>query len=367
MKFTKTLLSASLFFALSQNIYAKDANAEIGWRFGHFEDVNSTKKTSKAPKTQKEILKKMLEVQEEQLETQKKILKVLKNQFDPEPETIMVDGKPCIANSSAKCYKWMPEPEAKKYPIIAKFFSNPTVDNAAQYIQWYSKHTNHATKAGMALYLAKYQYGDNATNFNTKKTGMLGSRGEYSQAEYATKLKLFKNNLNKFYINLYLGRGLDVDVFGLKSIAILLEKVPELKLNVFYYNDDVKNKLHAIADKYIYIKRIFKQTAKSYSGSAVFQTNGIYSTPALELVLLSDKSSQIMGTGRVSPTGFISKVLRYLWYKGEIKKNGYVSDYKMWDNSTYVKDTMHDELGEDIDVSKYQYKNNQMKPKKLTK
>ena len=349
------LLCSSVAFATNST---KDAKTEIGWRFGNFADKNATKKE---PKTQKEILMKILSVQEEQLDVQKDILKVLQKRFDPQPETIIVNGKPCIANSSAECYKWIPEPEAKRYPVIANFFSSPTKEKAAKYLKWYSKHTNNAKKAGVALQMAKYQYGDNAANYNSKKNGMLGAFGEIGSAERNSRIATFKKFSNKFYMNLYLGRGLDVDLFGTRGLNNILQDIPGVKMNIIYYNDDVKNKLHEISKNYPDLKNVLDSNNELVDKS-MFTKNGIYSTPTMELVIIKSKLRQIIATGNFSTTLLVDNTLKYLWMKKIIKSNSYSTDYKVWDHSNYLKNTSYEDTGKVLDLDKYQYHNTQMKP-----
>ena len=359
-------LSILAMITLSQNIEAKDitkkASSEVGWRFGNFSDNNETV----VPKTQKGILAEILKTQRKQLKVQKKILDVLQKRFDPQPEIIMVDGKPCIANSSEHCYKWEPEPEAKRYPVIAKFFSNPTQKNAAEYLKWYSKHMNHAVRAGTALMLAKYQYGANASNYNIDKKGMIGATGENYTANKKHTERLFKKYMDKFYLNVYVGRNLDIDVFGLKGFVYLFETYPKLKINLIFYNEDVKEKLHNISDKYKSLKRVFAHTNQEIVSKGMFAKHGIYATPTTELILKNTGDSQIMQTGRMDVSNFDEKVLRYLWFKKIIKDNAYSTDYKKWDDSTLLKTKMYERDKENrFNVDKYEYTNPNMAPHKI--
>ena len=360
-RYIPILMIASIAYA--SNI-TSNAKTERGWRFGDFKDENATKKE---PKTQKEILKKILSVQEEQLDVQKNILKVLQKRFDPQPETIIVNGKPCIANSSAECYKWVPEPEAKRYPIIQQFYSNPTIENAARYIKWYSKHTNNARKGGIALMMAKYQYGDNAADFNSKKNGMFGGFGEIKEAKRRHNIKVLQKNSDKFYMNLYLGRGLDVDLFGTRGLAYLFEKLPKVTINIIYYNDDVKKKLYMLSKEYDNLKYVLGK-GPEFVDKKMFKEHGIYSTPTLEIVLKKKKNvHQIIGTGNITAGSSIARAIDYLWIKKIIKSNNYASDYKVWDDSHYFEDTSYEETDKVLDKNKYKYENTDMKPRKVPK
>jgi len=331
----------------------KNAPAEKGWRFGEFNDLN--KSVSKA-KTEKEMLSNIMKIELEQLKVQKKMLKILQKRFDPQPEIITVNGKKCVANSSAECYKWIPEPEAQRYPVIANFFSNPNKESAKKYLQWYSKHINNAEKAGISIYLAKMQYGKKATDFNIKNNGMLGANGEFREAQEKHYKELLLKNKNKLHVNIYIGRGLEIDMFGMEGISYLIDELPELTYNVIYYNNDVKNKLHKISKKYKYLNNIFYHTNEIVS-SKMFKINKIYTTPSIAIVLEKDNSSQIIATGKVSPTNFIQKTVKYLWYKKIIKENDYMSGSNLWDSSKYLERKQEYDYTKKFDINKYKYKN----------
>ena len=358
------LLSASMVIMLNaaQNI-TKKADAEVGWKFGDLPETNTTKQKNKSTK---KILQEMLEVQKKQLETQNKILQILQDRFDPQPETIIgEDGQPCIANSSANCYKWIPEPEAKRYPVVKEFFSNPTIENAAKYMKWYSKHTKNAEKAGLEMYFAKNKYGENATNFNLKRSSMMDPNGETEENEKQTKIRIFKYHMNNrdFYFNIYIGRSLEADIFGLKGFENLKKQIPDLRYNVIFYNEDVKNKLQLISKKYKFLNEILFKDAPSAVSTKMFKDNGIYATPTLEIVT-KNNDSQIMSVGKVSPSSLISKTIKYLKLKKVIKENALFIDYKVWDNSQYLEKNMYDNFGKIFKIDQYKY-NNTMHPKTL--
>lgn len=356
MKIKKTALLATFVLLTNTFLYAdksKAAPAEKGWRFGNFKDINES--VSKA-KTEKEMLANIMKLEYEQLKTQKKILKVLQKRFDPQPEIITVNGKKCVANSSAECYKWIPEPEAKRYPVIANFFSNPNTKSAEKYIKWYSKHINNAEKAGISLYLARMQNGPKATDFNIKNNGLLGANGEYQGAKQRHYKKLLLSHKNELHVNIYLGRNTEVDIFGLEGISNLIDELPELTYNLIYYNNDVKRKLYGIAKTYKYLNNVFSHTNETVS-KEMFKKYKIYTTPTIAVFLNKDNNSQIIATGKVSPTNFIQKTVKYLWYKKIIKRNDYMSGDNLWDSSRYIENKMIDDYTHTFDVNKYRYQN----------
>lgn len=360
----KISLSLLLILGLNNTLLAKEkkANAEIGWRFGNFDEVNSTVKRDEK-KSINRLLAEMLKTQKEQLKTQKKILKVLEDAYDPKPKTIIVDGKPCIANSSAKCYKWLPVPEAKRYPVIAQFFGNPTIKTAAIYLQWYSKHVNNALAAGTALYMAKNQYGENATNFALRRTSQMHPFGEFSSNLKSYLEKVIKDNMDKFYLNIYIGRSLEADTYGLQGVYQILKQYPNVNFNIIYYNSDVKTKIALLGKKLYYIKDILKKSKnRKFVGDQYFKSAGIYTTPSIEVILKQDKSAQIITVGKASLTNFTAKLIKYLKLKKVIVENEI--DYKTWDDSKYIKHNLQREYGVDLNVSKYNYKNTNMFPKK---
>ena len=143
----------------------KGSPFERGFRFGDFDDNSTT-----PPKTKMsiaDILDEMLKVQKKQLKVQKKILAILQDEFDPQPKKIIVNGKECIENSSAECFK-MPllHPDGKKVPVLGKFVTNPTVENAREYLKWHAKFLKSAFKGGEAITLAMNQFGPAAYPLN---------------------------------------------------------------------------------------------------------------------------------------------------------------------------------------------------------
>ena len=341
----------------------KKSNMERGWRFGEFDDKNSTTKKDDK-RTIKQLLVGILDMEEKQLKVQKDILEAIKEIRNPKPKTIIGDdGKPCIANSSAECYETLLEPEAIRYPVIGAYVKNPTVENAARYLKWYSKHTNKALDAGFALYLANTKYGDKAAPMNLKRGGFNDAYGAEKKTIRVHRNKMINGELSKeFDLYIFLGRDFNMDAYAMTILSSFIKDIPNVNYSVVFYNADVKKKLTAFGDEFERMKIIIDGAKKTYIGSNYFKQFGVYATPSIAVHLKKDNSTQLLVVGVLGSNAIQQKITNYLKFKKIIKPNNSV-DYKVWGDSTYVKDKFYDIYGVTPDVSKYDYKNHSMQPR----
>jgi hypothetical protein len=325
----------------------KGSPFERGFRFGDFDDNSTT-----PPKTKKsiaDILDEMLKVQKKQLKVQKKILAILQDEFDPQPKKIIVNGKECIENSSAECFK-MPllHPDGKKVPVLGKFVTNPTVENAREYLKWHAKFLKSAFKGGEAITLAMNQFGPAAYPLNYNRFEY-DTPGAYSKVLQKRNNKAVLNALsNEIEIFFFLGKNADADAYAIDNYSKFAKEVPEIKYTIVFLNEGAKKVFNALASRLKNISE-FSSGAKAILVSPdAFKKHNIYATPMVTMYAKKKKQMRSILVGRASANGIIENAISALEYD-EILKDAHSPGFKAWERTgDYSKVHYKDKYGVDI-------------------
>jgi len=338
----------------------KKSPFERGFRFGEY-DANATG-SQKTKRRAADILEEMLRVQKKQLKVQKKILAILQDQFDPQPKKIIVNGKECIENSTAECFK-MPllHPDGKRIPVLGKFVTNPTVENAKEYLKWHAKFLKNAFKGGEAITLAVNQYGTQAYPMNY-------NRFEYdTPGAYSTVLKTRNNRavLNalagevEFFF--FFGKNSDADAFAVDNYAKFVKAVPNVKYTIVFYNAGAKKVFDALASRLKNVAEFSASAKAKIVSPKSFTANHIYATPMVSLWMIRKKKMRTILVGRTSADGLISNAIDVLEYD-ELLKDGHSPGFKAWERvGDYSKKHYKEKYGVDLNETfiKQQYKKGQ--------
>jgi hypothetical protein len=333
---------------------------ERGFRFG---DVDTNK--TEVPNTKRsvnDILEEILKVQNKQLDTQNKILEILQNEFDPQPKTIVVNGKECIENSTAECFK-MPllHPDGKKIPVLAKFVTEPSVESAKEYLKWHAKFLKSAFKGGEAISLAVNQYGPSAYPMNYEQFEY-DTPGGYSSVLRERNNKAVLDTLAaEIEIFFFFGKNADADSYALDNYAEFVKSVPHVKYSIVFYSEGAQEVFGALASRLNNIAE-FKKNAKSFIISPkAFTANTIYATPTVTMFMTKQKKMRTILVGRNSADGIISKAISTLEFD-EVLKDAHSTGVKAWERTgdyskQYYKDKYGEELNEQYMKDKYKGKN----------
>jgi hypothetical protein len=325
----------------------KGSPFERGFRFGDFDDNSTT-----PPKTKKsiaDILDEMLKVQKKQLKVQKKILAILQDEFDPQPKKIIVNGKECIENSSAECFK-MPllHPDGKKVPVLGKFVTNPSVENAREYLKWHAKFLKSAFKGGEAITLAMNQFGPAAYPLNYNRFEY-DTPGAYSKVLQKRNNKAVLNALsNEIEIFFFLGKNPDADAYAIDNYSKFVKEVPEIKYTIVFLNEGAKKVFNALASRLKNISE-FSSGAKAILVSPdAFKKHNIYATPMVTMYAKKKKQMRSILVGRASANGIIENAISALEYD-EVLKDAHSPGFKAWERTgDYSKTHYKDKYGVDI-------------------
>ena len=148
------MIKKALVFSLLGAVFFGASNDKpLGKSASGFYNYDEALPTQADNLTDKQILLAILQEQKKQTAIQEEILKIIKKQTGI-PEMVTINGKKCLANSSADCFVMPVANDALKIPVMAKWIQNPTVENAKEYYKWQAKAINTSIQAGYSLNFA---------------------------------------------------------------------------------------------------------------------------------------------------------------------------------------------------------------------
>ena len=327
-------------FLFVYNIGANEVSvAERGNQFYKFDDFNTTNDLNENNiednTNNKSILKELLKVAKEQRDIQKKIYELLSEEINPTPQKVVINGKECIANSSADCFVMPLTKDAKRIPVLKKMLVNPTPETAKDYLQWQAKYLSTGPfKVGRSFQYAMNTYGEEAYPMNITRTGLNTNTNELKgkREEYRQKL------LNKMYVDKTLGLYIflsakALDYFSATEISdIIINVKPKETVTLIFKSEKEKK-------DFIESTEVIKN-AKNFQGIKIlvneksFKNNNIYMTPTYMAVsnIKDSIKKQAVAIGRVSQDSLNSKIYEWLEQEDIIKRGG-LSDYKVWNDT----------------------------------
>jgi len=324
--------------------------------FAFYEDMKH-KKNPKENKKREEccaellkISKKILKENKKQTAIQAKILQLLEDQFDPKPKKIVVNGKECIENSSAECFKMPLTPEAKKYPALAMWMQNPNMKNTVNFLQWEAKYFKELFKRGNSLPIATAQFGDKAYPLPNQTIGYTDIMGF---GEKSQQIKNFMKKINKKYSYLvFFGLNKDLDTVSVYEVFQLLKKYPEINLS-FVFSDKKAKELFDQASKALFSQKAIKIINKNQMkiSKKLFDRYGIYTTPSVVAVNIKDKKANTITVGRMQVSYIEETMHNLLEYKGELDYGQFIN-HKTWNEDVNYRD-MYYKNKSGIDINSF--------------
>ena len=331
------------------NVSSKHKKPEQGWRFGDNPEVNSSKKDDK--KTIKQILAEMLKVQKEQLKVQKKMLAILQDQFDPKPKMITLpNGKKCLENSSAECFRMPLTPTAKRIPALKNWLLHRDIKSAANYIKWQSKYIKEITKGAYAYDFAVTEYGNKVAQVNYSQPGFEETFGATSVIRHHYTDMLLSQYKDKFKVYIFLGESPDLDVYSFTIIGRFVRAHPDLHYVVIFKNQHEKKAFFDAGKIFFSIRDMLKNKNVTFKVSPEsFKKLNIYTTPTVSIKLNNSNTLNKVLVGRFNSV-LKTKILNYLRYKNVIK-DGTHPTYKAWEKAGNFSKEYYDQYY-DVNISK---------------
>lgn len=301
-----SLISLICFTALQ----AKEKE-KIGRGWLQYEDAPQQKNegnTKKSPErmSEKDILLSILQEQKKQTKLQEEILHVLKVTNDL-PEMIKVNGKECLSNSSAECFKMPITKDAARIPVMKRWMEEPTVENAKAYYEWQSKLLNQVSDAGYSLNLASIStppiLGDVPVSVSDGTADPLKQRDDYV---FNNIIKKMSKNME---LDILIGKTFGFDIDRAIRIFDIYDKYKSIGIKVkFVFSNQKALDNFAYANKSAPAEIYGKRWAKIDPNDKVISPNtfkdpniAVYITPMYVLRFNDFKKkihiNQVIGVG----------------------------------------------------------------------
>lgn len=318
------ILSAIIY----SSVYAKDnknANIEKGFRFG---DFNSSKEEDLEKLNKKDIGKILILILKEekkqskesikQTKLQEEIRDILQNEFDPKPKMITVNGKKCLENEDAECFKMPMINEIKGIPAIAEAYKKQTLPNIKKRELWYAKYTQVVLRDSYLKGQAIRELGPKYP-LATRPLGTVDIQNGMDGIILSKHRKyLFEKHLDSFEYNLFLGKNTGMDLISLVPLAYVARNNPKVKMNLIFYNEKQKI-LWEKQYKNFFTSRYLKRF-KVFIQPKAFEEFKVYTTPSLFLKDTKNSKDTLIHVGKFVSLDFINKTLAYMLEHKFIKR-----------------------------------------------
>lgn len=314
------------------------------------------KKEPIAKKIELDILQKILDESRKQTKIQEKILSLLEEEMDPKPKEVTIDGKKCIANSSADCFMYPMIAEAKRVPAMAEFLKDPyDLTKAGEYLKWQSKLFTHAINIGNSMQFAYAQWGEKAYPIGARTPSYTSAGGSYeSKILPAAEKELIISHKKDLSFSVFVGKNITMDIYSALTIADVIREYGEMNIEIIYYDQKSKDVFEGAVTSVYNIDKIahWKTTKKTINPKA-FDELQIFTTPSFVAKYKSkDKNeAQTILNGKIDLTSFRNRVISFMELKKIIDYKEF-SESKAWKNDTakevvkdFYKSTQNTDVG----------------------
>lgn len=299
---------------------------KLGWSF-YFDQKAKNKNEEKVidkkiKKAELNLLQKILDENRKQTKIQNKILALLQKQIDPKPKEITVNGKKCIANSSAECFDYgsLLIAEAKKVPVMKEFLTDPyDVTKAAKYLQWQAKYFKHAINIGNSLQFAYAQFGEKAYPIGAQTSAYSNGAGAYSAGMLPDmERKLILSKKKEIAYSIFIGKNITQDIYSALSIVDIARKYGSMNIEIVFFDKKSKDVFMGAISSVFIVNQIKNwKNIKLSINPEKFKKFNIFTTPSYVIKLDKNgkKEAQTLLHGKITVSTFRSKTIDYLEFK----------------------------------------------------
>lgn len=325
--------------------YKKGWNLYVDAKKPTPEEATELKKEPLSKKIELDLLQKILDENRKQTKIQEKILTLLEEELDPKPKEVVVNGKKCIANSSADCFVYPMIAEAKRVPVMAEFLKDPyDLKKAGEYLRWQAGLFNHAINIGNGLQFAYAQWGTKVYPVETQSAAYTSLDGAFEAKilpEAEKELILSKKNILSFSI--FVGKNPTMDIFSAKSILDVMKEYDQIDMEIFYFDQKGKEVFEGALASVYNLKMFPKwQMVKKEINPKKFDEFEIFTSPSFVAKLKNNgkNEAQTILNGKIDTTSFRNRTISLL----ESKK---MIDYGQLNESNAFKNSKAKEFVQD--------------------
>ena len=323
----KYLLVFLLVFSFSYGDVKKDNVLERGWRFG---ELDPNKKVRKKSPTQ--LLEELVYIQKESLKLQKLMLSKFENYIDPKPKMITLkNGKKCLENTTAECFKMPLTNVAKKLPVLKNMILKPTKKTLGEWYKWQAKYFNEIEKTGVAASLTLNAMANNTFNSSLSRPNFIEPFGKDKRYKREYQQKILNDNVRQFKAFFFFGINAKLDKEAYLEFIEFANATKKLNYEVYFKNMESKIVFNILAKNDKRVKQFLKNAKKATLNRKKFKERNIYATPVMYVKINDSDTFDSIGVAKVSKEYILDSLLDYLVYK-EILSAGYLQDYKIWNN-----------------------------------
>lgn len=309
------------------------------------ESQEELKKEPLSKKIELDILQKILDENRKQTKIQEKILSLLEEELDPKPKEVVVNGKKCIANSSADCFVLPMISEAKRVPVMAEFLKDPyDLKKAGEYLRWQASLFNNAINIGNSLEFAYAQWGEKVYPLGAQTPAYSSLDGAYEakilpQAEK----ELILSKKDSLAFSIFIGKNFNMDIFSAKSIMDVIAEYGQMDIEIVYYDQKSKDVFEGAVSSVYDIKKLKNwNLVRKQVDPKKFDSFNIFTSPSFVAKIKGkDKNeAQTILNGKIDTTSFRSRTISFMELKKMIDYSTF-SESKAWQNDTakqYVND-----------------------------
>ena len=278
------------------------------------------KKEPLSKKIELDLLQKILDEQRKQTKIQEKILSLLEEEIDPKPKEDTINGKKCIANSSAECFVYPMIAEAKRVPVMAEFLKDPyDLKKAGEYLKWQAGLFNHAINVGNGLQFAHSQWGAKVYPIGVQTPSHSSLDGAYEarilpQAEK----ELILSKKSDLSYSIFIGKNPTMDIYSAKSIIDIVKEYGQIEIELVYFDQKSKDVFEGALSSVYDLKKINHWSAiKKSINPKLFSDFEIFTSPSFVAKLKNKgkNEAQTILHGKIDITSFRNRTISFMEQK----------------------------------------------------
>lgn len=355
--------ASALLFAVEPKKEDK-SNIERGYRFGEFQDSNSTQEQNNQKlsdeelealgKDQNNLIKiLLLQLKEQQKHTDllTEIKDILSSEFSPKPKVLTLsDGTKCIENGGdERCNRMPMINEVKKIPVIANAYQNPTEENIKKRELWYAWYTTQVLSDAYTKGKVIMEMGPEYP-LSTRPLGTVdATKGWDAPLSYLHKRNLVIKHSAGMQFDIYLGLNKALDMYSLVNLAYVARDNAELKFNLIFESHEAKKHWEKQYKNFFNSKYLAALPASVQP--ELFKENKVYTTPSLFINDSKNSKKTLIHVGKITQDDVYNKTVEYMLGNKIIERKD-LSAQEFWNtegSDQYIENYYNLNLGIDYE------------------